>query len=133
MLVDLSDTNRPTNLADRFSELYDNEWTQALEDLNTVRKDDEVGNVNLLADILEVSIRSNFAQFINGSKYEIDIILLVKNTGTFFMSNLSEFFLKILDVLLIKLNMNSQSRFIREYSNYRYFVDTFFLKEGPKD
>ena len=57
MLVDLSDTNRPTNLADRFSELYDNEWTQALEDLNTVRQDDEVGNVNLLADILEVSIR----------------------------------------------------------------------------
>ena len=77
MLVDLSDTNRPTNLADRFSELYDNEWTQALEDLNTVRKDDEVGNVNLLADILEVSIRSNFAQFIKGSKYEIDIILLM--------------------------------------------------------
>ena len=77
MLVGLNDTNRPTNLADRFSELYDNEWTQALEDLNTVRKDDEVGNVNLLADILEVSIRSNFAQFINGSKYEIDIILLM--------------------------------------------------------
>lgn len=61
MLVDLSDTNRPTNLADRFSELYDNEWTQALEDLNTVRQDDEVGNVNLLADILEVSICSNLA------------------------------------------------------------------------
>lgn len=61
MLVDLSDTNRPTNLADRFSELYDNEWTQALEDLNTIRKDDEVGNVNLLADILEVSIRINLA------------------------------------------------------------------------
>lgn len=77
MLVDLSDTNRPTNLADRFSELYDNEWTQALEDLNTIRKDDEVGNVNLLADILEVSIRSNFAHFINGSKYEIDFILLM--------------------------------------------------------
>lgn len=77
MLVDLSDTNRPTNLADRFSELYDNEWTQALEDLNTVRQDDEVGNVNLLADVLEVSIRSNFAQFINGSKYEIDFILLM--------------------------------------------------------
>lgn len=57
MLVDLSDTNRPTNLADRFSELYDNEWTQALEDLNTIRKDDEVGNVNLLADILEASFQ----------------------------------------------------------------------------
>ena len=71
MLVDLSDTNRPTNLADRFSELYDNEWTQALEDLNTIRKDDEVGNVNLLADILEVSIRSNFAQFINGSNIKL--------------------------------------------------------------
>lgn len=54
MTVDLSDTNRPTNLADRFSELYDNEWTKALDNLNTVKKEHEDGNIKLLADILEV-------------------------------------------------------------------------------
>lgn len=54
MTVDISDTNRPTNLADRFSELYDNEWTKALDDLNTVKKEQEDGNIKLLADILEV-------------------------------------------------------------------------------
>lgn len=52
--VDLSDTNRPTNLADRFSELYDNEWTKALDDLNKVKEEHEDGNIKLLADILEV-------------------------------------------------------------------------------
>lgn len=54
MTVDVSDTNRPTNLADRFSELYDNEWTKALDDLNKVKEEHEDGNIKLLADILEV-------------------------------------------------------------------------------
>lgn len=54
MTVDLNDTNRPTNLADRFSELYDNEWTKALDDLNKVKEEHEDGNIKLLADILEV-------------------------------------------------------------------------------
>lgn len=54
MTVDFSDTNRPTNLADRFSELYDNEWTKALDDLNKVKEEHEDGNIKLLADILEV-------------------------------------------------------------------------------
>lgn len=57
MTVDLSDTNRPTNLADRFSELYDNEWTKALDDLNTVKKEHEDGNIKLLADILEATFQ----------------------------------------------------------------------------
>jgi hypothetical protein len=29
----LSDPNRPTKIAERFSELYDNEWTEAFEEL----------------------------------------------------------------------------------------------------
>ncbi|XP_053400557.1 uncharacterized protein LOC128557315 [Mercenaria mercenaria] len=33
-IADLSDTNRPTKLAERFSELYDNEWTEAFESLS---------------------------------------------------------------------------------------------------
>lgn len=30
-IADLSDENRPTKLAEQFSELYDNEWTDAFE------------------------------------------------------------------------------------------------------
>ena len=42
-IADLSDKNRPTNLAENFSELYDNEWTCLLytspspRDLSTSR------------------------------------------------------------------------------------------------
>lgn len=32
-VADLSDPNRPTKLAEQFSELYDNEWTDAFEEL----------------------------------------------------------------------------------------------------
>ncbi|XP_060601829.1 golgin subfamily A member 6-like protein 7 [Ruditapes philippinarum] len=34
-ITDLSDSNRPTKLAEYFSELYDNEWTDAFEALKT--------------------------------------------------------------------------------------------------
>ena len=30
-IADLSDNNRPTKLAEKYSELYDNEWTNAYE------------------------------------------------------------------------------------------------------
>lgn len=53
-VADPSDKNIPTNLAERFSELYDNEWTKALEDLRKTKEDHEDGNIKLLADILEV-------------------------------------------------------------------------------
>ncbi|KAK3582899.1 hypothetical protein CHS0354_009705 [Potamilus streckersoni] len=33
-IADLSDANRPTKLADMYSELYDNQWTDALENLS---------------------------------------------------------------------------------------------------
>ncbi|XP_021356601.1 kinectin-like isoform X2 [Mizuhopecten yessoensis] len=32
-ITDLSDPNRPTSLAEKFSELYDNEWTEAFEEM----------------------------------------------------------------------------------------------------
>ncbi|XP_069131557.1 uncharacterized protein [Argopecten irradians] len=35
-ITDLSDTNRPTKVAEKYSELYDNEWTDALEELSEV-------------------------------------------------------------------------------------------------
>jgi hypothetical protein len=38
-IADLSDENRPTKLAEEFSELYDNEWTDTFEILKTDEKD----------------------------------------------------------------------------------------------
>ena len=32
-IADLSDENRPINLGEKFSELYDNQWTDAMENL----------------------------------------------------------------------------------------------------
>lgn len=32
-ITDLSDPNRPTKLAEQMSELYDNEWTEAFEEI----------------------------------------------------------------------------------------------------
>ncbi|KAJ8297681.1 hypothetical protein KUTeg_024212 [Tegillarca granosa] len=34
-ITDLSDENRPVKIAEKFSELYDNEWTDALEEIMT--------------------------------------------------------------------------------------------------
>jgi len=35
-ITDLNDQNRPGNVADQFSEVYDNEWTNAFEVLQTM-------------------------------------------------------------------------------------------------
>lgn len=40
-IADLSDQNRPSKLAEKFSELYDNEWTDATEELKGVIKSKE--------------------------------------------------------------------------------------------
>ena len=50
-VTDLSDTNRPTKLAEQFSELYDNDWTDAFEELTHL---EEEGRIRLLIKILQV-------------------------------------------------------------------------------
>ncbi|XP_053389736.1 uncharacterized protein LOC128552714 [Mercenaria mercenaria] len=40
-IADLSDPNRPTKLAEEYSELYDNEWTNAYECLQKSKKSEE--------------------------------------------------------------------------------------------
>ena len=60
-IADLSDKNRPTKLAEAFSELYDNEWTDAyfaFEDdpQNTTTEEDIVKN---LRNVLLVSIKNS--------------------------------------------------------------------------
>lgn len=53
-IADLSDQNRPTKIAESFSELYDNEWTDAFEAI--VDKQSEKQVVKELLRILQVSL-----------------------------------------------------------------------------
>ncbi|XP_065932596.1 cingulin-like protein 1 isoform X6 [Magallana gigas] len=52
-IADLSDKNRPTNLAEHFSELYDNEWTDALEELTDTESKSEEEGIKILFDIVK--------------------------------------------------------------------------------
>ncbi|XP_056012694.1 putative golgin subfamily A member 6-like protein 3 isoform X2 [Ostrea edulis] len=52
-IADLSDKNRPINLAEKFSELYDNEWTDALEEQMENGKKSEEEGIGLLLDIVK--------------------------------------------------------------------------------
>ena len=51
-VADLSDKNRPTKLAERYSELYDNQWTDSFVLLES---DDEQQKIATLKDILKVN------------------------------------------------------------------------------
>lgn len=48
-ITDLSDSNRPTKIAEMYNELYDNEWTDALEELTTNVYKEESAIAELLA------------------------------------------------------------------------------------
>lgn len=48
-ITDLSDSNRPTKIAEKYNELYDNEWTDALEELTEERYKEEGAIAELLA------------------------------------------------------------------------------------
>ncbi|XP_052794309.1 uncharacterized protein LOC128227634 isoform X2 [Mya arenaria] len=50
-IADLSDKNRPTKLAERYSELYDSQWTDAFDCLNNWH--DEATTIKHLSDILK--------------------------------------------------------------------------------
>ena len=54
-IADLSDTNRPTRLAEKFSELYDNEFTDAFQELHpTGTKNSDEPAIKTLNKILKV-------------------------------------------------------------------------------
>ena len=54
-ITDLSDPDRPTKIAEKFSELYDNEWTDALEELNSLGETEERAALEFLLDIVMVN------------------------------------------------------------------------------
>jgi hypothetical protein len=51
-ITDLSDENRPTKLSEKFSELYDNEWTDAFEEAENEFKTEENGIAHLYKTLL---------------------------------------------------------------------------------
>ena len=54
-ITDLSDPNRPLKLAEKVSELYDNEWTNAIENLEAIGVPEEKG-IRILLKIIQVSL-----------------------------------------------------------------------------
>lgn len=54
-ITDLSDPNRPILLAEKFSELYCNEWSDAFETLTKEEHFDENVAINTLLTIVTVS------------------------------------------------------------------------------
>ena len=52
-IADLGDINRPDKLAERFSELYDNEWSDVMEKMPV--DESEEHKVDILLNILKVS------------------------------------------------------------------------------
>lgn len=58
-IADLSDKNRPTKLAEKYSELYDNQWTDAYEVIERYLGTEE-DIIRVLLEILMVKT-SNFA------------------------------------------------------------------------
>lgn len=60
-IVDLSDQNRPTEMGDQFSELYDNQWTHAygaIDDFfGSTKAESDI--IQILLEILEVTLPYN--------------------------------------------------------------------------
>lgn len=53
-IADLSDENRPINLGEKFSQLYDDQWTDAMENLEENLRFGETDGIRCLLNILKV-------------------------------------------------------------------------------
>lgn len=51
-IADLSDPNRPTEIGQKFSELYDNEWSDAFEEMNFKDDDRKVRSLLLIMEVI---------------------------------------------------------------------------------
>jgi hypothetical protein len=56
-IAELSDVNRPTKLAEQYSELFDNEWTDAFGVINDGHTEEDA--CRILLDMFCVRIRTN--------------------------------------------------------------------------
>lgn len=51
-IADLSDRNRPTKIAERFQELYDNQWTDGFEEVDKIIRNEEKTIESLMGILL---------------------------------------------------------------------------------
>lgn len=51
-IADLSDPNRPTEIGKHFSELYDNEWSDAYEEMTKIKEDHRIRALYLIMEVL---------------------------------------------------------------------------------
>lgn len=67
-IADLSDPNRSTKVAEKYNSLYDNDWTDALEELTNNGRMDEENGIRFLLEIMKVnhlSVNQRFCININ--------------------------------------------------------------------
>lgn len=68
-IADLSDQNRPSKLAEKFSELYDNEWTDATEELKGVIKSKEKSEEEM--EIIVIKLFYEITKVIHQSYFHV--------------------------------------------------------------
>lgn len=56
-IADLSDKNRPTKLAEKYQELYDNQWTDAFEITESIYKTEREGSRNAETKAISILIK----------------------------------------------------------------------------
>ncbi|XP_061188316.1 uncharacterized protein LOC133196438 [Saccostrea echinata] len=90
-IADLSDQNRPSKLAEKFSELYDNEWTDAAEELKqTIKFPKETSEEEM--DIVVIKFLYNFAKvtYEECKKKAAEQLKHVKDAVSFHNENVGE-------------------------------------------
>lgn len=74
-IADLSDDNRPTKLAEKFGQLYDDAWTDSLEELTEVEtKLEDTVAISFLLRIVMVSFLSMACQKVQYSILSICVV-----------------------------------------------------------
>ena len=77
-IADLSDMNRPTNLAEKFSTLYDDEWTEAFDALSKYPEiEDETNAIRFLLKIVQVDQAfavENFCRYFFSHDHEMGLV-----------------------------------------------------------
>lgn len=74
-IADLSDDNRPTKLAEKFGQLYDDAWTDSLEELTEVEtKLEDTVPISFLLRIVMVSFLSMACQKLQYSNLSICVV-----------------------------------------------------------
>ena len=82
-IVDLSDVNRPDCLAEKFSQLYDDKWTNAFELIKESKGyDEDKEAIKLLLDILMVRLKQKKNIYINRQIDKYMRSLVEKKTHT---------------------------------------------------